>query len=242
MMWILLSFLGIHLLFPLRNMKCYFIGILCISVSLPHMVTKQKHMRGNTDALIPKWKGKQKKKSSNNISIIAPLVFFLLCCLPLLPSPRHPYGALPSCHSSTEGKTSAAWQSSLPRAGCGEPPTLQDDAGQLSETSKQCSSPVPPQQSPQSPAPAATQPWPSPAACDQAASPGRAGATEPTSRCELAVDLRVHFLVAHVTSDLLRGLSDDGNSKHKSLKRARGGREWMKRPGKNTSASNKSDA
>lgn len=62
MMWILLSFLGIHLLFPLRNMKCYFIGILCISVSLPHMVTKQKHMRGNTDALIPKWKGKQKKK------------------------------------------------------------------------------------------------------------------------------------------------------------------------------------
>lgn len=188
-------------------------------------------------------KENRKKKSSNNISIIAPLVFFLLCCLPLLPSPRHPYGALPSCHSSTEGKTSAAWQSSLPRAGCGEePPTLQDDAGQLSETSKQCSSPVPPQQSPQSPAPAATQPWPSPAACDQAASPGRAGATEPTSRCELAVDLRVHFLVAHVTSDLLRGLSDDGNSKHKSLKRARGGREWMKRPGKNTSASNKSDA
>ena len=41
---------------------------------------------------------------------------------------------------------------------------------------------------------------------------GRAGAAEPTSRCELAVDLRVHFLVAHVASDLLRRLSDDGNS------------------------------
>lgn len=49
------------------------------------------------------------------------------------------------------------------------------------------------------------------------------GATEPTSGCELAVDLRVHFLVPHVASDLLGRLADHGDSQHKPLRGARGG-------------------